>query len=89
MCMSLMDKRLQLLLDTERYRKVEAEASRSGRSVAAVIREAIDHRFADDTTARAEAGRRLLGSSTVARGDEPDWSESKAAMAEALAGRQP
>ena len=45
MCMSLLEKRLQLLLDADRYQKVSQEAERSGRSVAAVIREAIDLRF--------------------------------------------
>lgn len=43
--MSLMERRLQLLLDNARYELVAAEAERSGRSVAAVIREAIDRRF--------------------------------------------
>ncbi|MGI8946838.1 MAG: hypothetical protein ACR2FV_02430 [Ornithinimicrobium sp.] len=60
--MSVMEKRLQLLLDQERYDLVAGEAERSGRSVAAVIREAIDSRFADaDAEARrAEAGRQFL-----------------------------
>ncbi|MDO5504326.1 MAG: hypothetical protein Q4G67_14260 [Actinomycetia bacterium] len=43
--MSIMGRRLQLLLDQARYEDVAAEAERSGRSVAAVIREAIDLRF--------------------------------------------
>lgn len=46
--MSLLERRLQLLLDQERYARVAGEAERSGRSVAAVIREAIDVRFADE-----------------------------------------
>ena len=41
MCMSL-DRRVPLLLDESRYRKVAALAQRRGVSVAAVIREAID-----------------------------------------------
>jgi hypothetical protein len=40
--MRLMERRLQILLDEERYRKVEREAERRGTSFAAVIREAID-----------------------------------------------
>ncbi|WP_256839496.1 hypothetical protein [Ornithinimicrobium faecis] len=52
--MAVMEKRLQLLLDAHRYEQVAAEASRSGRSVAAVIREAIDVRFEQDE----ERGRR-------------------------------
>jgi predicted DNA-binding protein len=57
-----MERRLQLLLDQERYDRVAAEAKRSGRSVASVIREAIDLRF-DDVGAharRAVAARRFL-----------------------------
>lgn len=38
----MLDRRVQLLLDAERYRKVEGEARRRGASVAAVIRAAID-----------------------------------------------
>ncbi len=40
MCYCMLDHRLQILLDEERYQKVEA--SRRAISVAAVIREAID-----------------------------------------------
>ncbi|MEO9324332.1 hypothetical protein ABFT23_12635 [Nocardioides sp. C4-1] len=58
--MSVMERRLQLLLDQERYDRVAAEATRSGRSVAAVIREAIDVRFSDEVVVRREAGLRLL-----------------------------
>jgi predicted DNA-binding protein len=41
MCMSL-DRRLQLLLDEERYARIAGIAQREQRSVASVIREAID-----------------------------------------------
>lgn len=59
--MSVMERRLQLLLDAQRYELVSSEAQRSGRSVAAVIREAIDLRFApDDTERRMRAARALL-----------------------------
>lgn len=39
----MLDHRLQILLDESRYRTVAGEARRRGISVAAVIREAIDH----------------------------------------------
>ena len=64
--MPVMERRLQLLLDSGRYRRVAAEAERSGRSVAAVIREAIDFRFPDEgddlrtRAARTRAARALL-----------------------------
>lgn len=84
--MSVMEKRLQLLLDQERYARVAAEAQRSGRSVAAVIREAIDFRFDVDLRAeqRSAAARRLLERSANPTGHEPDWSETKAAMEQEL-----
>ncbi|MBE7324030.1 ribbon-helix-helix protein, CopG family [Nocardioides sp. Y6] len=76
--MSVMERRLQLLLDQQRYALIEREARASGRSVAAVIREAIDVRFADDVTLRQAAARRLLDAHTAPEGVEPDWSEVKA-----------
>ena len=82
MCMSVMERRLQLLLDQERYNRVEEEAKRSGRSVAAVIREAIDLRFDASTGARAAAARELLRMTAgrAGTGTEPDWAETKALM---------
>lgn len=87
--MSPLERRLQLLLDRERFEKLEAEARRSHRSVAAVIREAIDLRFASDDPVRAAAGRRLLESSAVPTGPEPDWSETKKALERAVEHEQP
>lgn len=56
-----MERRLQLLLDADRYARVAGEAERSGRSVAAVIREAIDFRFPDaGDTGRMQAAVDLL-----------------------------
>jgi hypothetical protein len=59
MCMSL-QRRLQILLDEERYERVAAVASERGVSVAAVVREAIDRGVANLDSERAAAGRRLL-----------------------------
>ncbi|MFP5345575.1 MAG: CopG family transcriptional regulator [Actinomycetes bacterium] len=74
--MSAMEHRLQLRLDDERYAAVEAEARRSGRSVAAVIREAIDYRYLPDAARRRQAGRRLLAVSTGRQEREPDWEDA-------------
>ncbi|MDO5627009.1 MAG: hypothetical protein Q4G43_01695 [Mobilicoccus sp.] len=89
--MSLMERRLQILLDEKRYDRVAAEADRSGRSVAAVVREAIDMRFPDDAgQARAEAARSLLsltaddGSGAMAQPSGEGPAELKGAYAEAL-----
>ncbi len=45
--MHMLDHRVQILLDDERYRKVAREAKRRGVSIAAVIREALDRLPAD------------------------------------------
>jgi predicted DNA-binding protein len=82
--MSVMERRLQLLLDQARYDVVEAEAKRTGRSVAAVIREAIDYRFNEDVDARRGAGERLLSRTATPDGVEPDWADSKAVLMEDL-----
>lgn len=59
MCMSL-DRRLQLLLDEERYARVAAIAARERRSVASVIREAIDAHTSASPDRRAAAWARIL-----------------------------
>ena len=38
----MLDRRVQILLDKERYEKLSREAARRGTSIAAVIRDAID-----------------------------------------------
>jgi hypothetical protein len=43
----MLDHRVQVLLDDERYQKVAREAKRRGVSIAAVIREALDRLPAD------------------------------------------
>lgn len=60
--MSLMEKRLQLLLDSHRWELVSREAERTHRSVASVIRESIDVYFSveEQDARRAEAARRFL-----------------------------
>lgn len=59
MCMSL-DRRLQLLLDEERYQRVAQLARRRGTSVASVIREAIDRGLPRHDEDRQLAGRLVL-----------------------------
>ena len=59
MCMP-MQRRLQLLLDEPRYRRVAAEARRRKTSVAAVIREAIDRSLAPDLEAKRAAWEGLM-----------------------------
>lgn len=82
--MHMLNRRTQLLLDDERYARLDARARATGRSVAAVIREAIDAKLAehDDDSARQAAGAWLL-SQAAPDAPEPDWSESKRTMLDA------
>jgi predicted DNA-binding protein len=78
MCMSGLTRRTQILLDEERYRKLEEQASETGRSVASLIREAIDAKLGEDevTRRRLEAGRRFLSAPyPPGDGPEPDWDD--------------
>ncbi len=84
--MSALTRRTQILLDEERHRRLEEEASQTGRSVAAIIREAIDLRLgeADRARRRLEAGRRLLAAPRSAGHErEPDWREVKSDLYDA------
>lgn len=87
--MSALERRLQILLDHERFSLVESEAARSGRSVAAVIREAIDLRFASDVAVRANAATAFLESTSEPGGPGEDWEAVKAALASDLERRLP
>ncbi|MCE1178287.1 MAG: ribbon-helix-helix protein, CopG family [Micrococcales bacterium] len=91
--MSLMERRLQLLLDSDRYGRIAAEAERSGRSVAAVIREAIDFRFPGlDDRVRVEAAQELLALTATpaeAAGEGPrELKEAFEAQFDDIAGRR-
>jgi hypothetical protein len=61
--------RLQLLLDDERYERVQALARQRGTSVATIIREAIDRGLPATQRRRAAAGRRILAAEPMAVAD--------------------
>lgn len=83
-----MERRLQLLLDRERYARVEDEARRSGRSVSAVIRSAIDVAYPGERDVRVEALNVLLAFGRQ-RGEAPEaaWESIKESFDDDLAGR--
>jgi len=60
-----MDRRLQLLLDEERYERVAAAAKAQRISVAAVIRDAIDRSLAPVERKRDAAAKLILGAPTM------------------------
>lgn len=73
MCMSVMERRLQLLLDQARYERVSTEAAASGRSVAAVIREAIDVAYPPGDDERSRAMAEFLALTAEPSGPAEDW----------------
>lgn len=58
--MCMFQRRLHILIDEDRYRRVAAEADARGVSVARVIREAIDAFLPVERGRRARAARRVL-----------------------------
>ena len=58
--MSIYERRLQVLIDEPRYRRLVARARERKVSVAEVVREAIDLAIPSDADERLRAGRRIL-----------------------------
>lgn len=82
MCMAILERRLQLLLDEERYSRLAAESKETGRSVASLIREAIDTRWDADAAKRQDAARDFLANlPELTPGErEEDWDVIKRAI---------
>lgn len=80
---------MQILLDNDRYERLEREARESGRSVASLVREAIDLRFSSGQGVRTAAGRRLMAEFTDDAEAEPSWAQSKAELESDLDARLP
>lgn len=73
-----MERRLQLLLDQDRYDRVSQAATSSGRSVSAVIRDAIDVAYPSGDEARQRALARFLAlTEEPADGPSESWPEIK------------
>ncbi|WP_341729835.1 hypothetical protein [Brooklawnia sp.] len=88
--MSTMERRLQILLDEQRYQRIAAEADRRGGSVASVVRDAIDLAFPPNQDLRAIAVRKLLAhdpSSEVPDLDDRAWGKTREAMEDELIAR--
>ncbi|OLT20374.1 antitoxin [Pseudonocardia sp. CNS-139] len=64
--MCMLDRRLQILLDEERYQRIAALARSRGVSVAAVVREAIDRGLPAEPARRSAAARVLLAAEPMA-----------------------
>ena len=83
-CMHMLERRVQILLDADRYARLSREARRRKRSVGALVREAIDVAYPASASRRAAAGRAILG---AARMEVPDLPGLKAELDE-LRGRR-
>jgi hypothetical protein len=86
-----MERRLQLLLDEERYSRLSAESRESGRSIASLIREAIDTRWDADAARHQAAAQRVLDWVTPPTPGEreEDWDEIKRAIEDDIVARLP
>jgi hypothetical protein len=70
--MSMLNRRLQVLVDEKRYRRLEAAARRRRVSVATVVREAIDRDLGSPVLDRGRAGRRFLAAPPMEVGSVED-----------------
>ncbi|MGD0196558.1 MAG: antitoxin [Solirubrobacteraceae bacterium] len=67
--MHMLTRRLQILLDEERYRRLADVAADRGVSVAAVVREAVDRGLGQPDGQRRAAGHRLLDAADMPVGE--------------------
>lgn len=79
--MRMLNRRLQVLVDNERFELLRGESRRSGTPVGELVRRAIDHEYGKPVSelARERAGRDLLAMAPP-EGSEPDWEDQKREM---------
>ncbi len=90
--MCMLNRRLQVLIDEERYERLARESERMGAPVGELVRRAIDHEFpgAGRGAERERAGRELLAMPPPpGAGPEPDWEDRKQEMLDARADKWP
>ncbi|MEX2448805.1 MAG: hypothetical protein WD404_08715 [Solirubrobacterales bacterium] len=88
----MLNRRLQVLVDDERYERLARESQRIGAPVGELVRRAIDHEFpvAGDHTERERAGRELLAMPPPpGEGLEPEWEDQKRELRDARSDRWP
>ena len=77
----MLNRRLQVLVDDERYDRLSRESTRLGAPVGELVRRAIDHEFPPPSPDRATAARALLSMpAPPGEGPEPDWEQQKQEM---------
>ena len=88
----MLNRRLQVLVDDERYARLARESERIGAPVGELVRRAIDHEFprAGAQDERERAGEALLAMPPPpGDGPEPDWEDQKRELLDAQLRRWP
>lgn len=80
MSMATLTRRLQVLVDDARYRRLERLAARQRTSVGTLVREALDRTYGLDGPSPDAAAERFLERPPL---DLGDWDEAKRDIAEA------
>lgn len=70
--MSMLNRRLQILIDEDRYRQLTAQARTRGVSVATVVRDAIDQVVRPDLARKRRAWKRIQAMEPMDVPDDPD-----------------
>ena len=79
--MHMLKRRLQILVDDERFERLAQESERTGAPVGELVRRAIDHEFPAQGPDRAAAAHRLLAMEPPpGDGPEPNWEDQKREM---------
>lgn len=84
--MHMLNRRLQVLVDDERFERLSKESERIGAPVGELVRRAIDHEFPGHgrDAERERAGRELLAMPPPpGDGPEPDWEDQKRELLDA------
>lgn len=79
----MLTRRLQVLLDEERWERLQARSSASGASIGAIVRSAIDEALPAAVPAAEEAAAQLLSAEPTPVGD---WSDVKRELLDARGG---
>lgn len=83
--MSTLERRLQVLLDQQRYSLLERESKRSGRSIGSIVREALDkHLGVEDLAAQRRVAAAFLLAQPPGEGPAEDWADMKKAYEDDL-----
>ncbi len=79
--MATMTRRLQILIDEERYQLLERESQRLGKPIAELIRDALDQIYVTDMASRRAAAERLLAAEPM---PVEDWDVMKQDLRDSL-----